>query len=324
MFIKIDWKIGFYKGKTMKQDKKIDYLIGLYKTERSHHIIFGELAAREKDKKLKKVLEGLASAEQKHAKMWAQIIEINDIRLPMGTSKFFIYTIMLIRKLFGLVLAVKTMEYFESQLDNKIFEIEKHKELKESERNIIREIIKDELKSEEPLKDQLVKYSTILKNIRDVIIGMNDGLVEVLAAVAGLGAALQTPLLTLIGGIIIALSGTLSMTGSAYLSTSYESHINAGKQKSASSSALYVGGAYVLGAIFPLIPFIFGIKGYLGIVAAIVLTAIVLSVVASLIAVISSISIKRNVLKTLTISIGSALITIALGAFARSVLHITI
>ncbi|MGC8669819.1 MAG: VIT1/CCC1 transporter family protein [Candidatus Micrarchaeia archaeon] len=307
------------------ENKKSIYLVSIYKTERMHHIIFGDLARREKRNDLKEILERLSATEDKHAHMWAEILEVDKVKIPMKTSKLFVYIILLVRKIFGLVIAIKTMESFETQLDRKIIEIERHAELNYKEKKIIRKIIKDELKNEAPLKNKIVTFDPILNNIRDIIIGMNDGLVEVLAAVSGLGAALQEPLLILVGGIIIALSGTLSMTGSAYLSTSYETNINSKhKGRNALSSAFFVGGAYIIGAIFPLIPFIFGANGYFGISIAILTTATVLIIVASLVAIISNISIKRNIAKTLVISIGSAFITIALGAFARSVLHITI
>jgi len=310
----------------LTKNKKRTYLIGLYKTERMHHIIFNDLARRETNKDLKKVLRLLSVTEKKHARMWAEILEVSNIKIPLRTSKFFIFMILLLRRLLGLVLAVKAMEVFETQLDRKIFEVERNAELSQKEKSIIGRIIKDELKNETPLKEKIIDYNPILKNIRDIIIGMNDGLVEVLAAVSGLGAALQMPLLILVGGLIIALSGTLSMAGSAYLSTSYDIKVNAASKthRNATMSAFYVGGAYVLGAVAPLLPFIFGLGGYYGIAIAIILTAIVLSIVASLIAIVSGVSIKSNIAKTLIISIGSAFITITLGAFARSILHITI
>ena len=313
-------------GNKHEKDRKNTYLVELYKIERMHHIIFSDLAKREKNKELKGILERLSATENKHAKMWAKILEISRIKVPRRTSKFFVFAILLLRHLLGLVLAVKAAERFETQLDKKIVEVERYGGLEPHEKEIIKEIIKDELKNEAPLKVKILAYNQVLNNIRDIIIGMNDGLVEVLAAVSGLGAALHTPVLILVGGIIIALSGTLSMTGSAFISTSYEINVNSksGKKRSAKSSAFYVGGAYVIGAIVPLIPFAFGAGGYYGIAISIMLTAAVLSIVASLVALVSGISIKSNILKTLFISIGSAFVTIALGAYARSVLHITI
>ena len=313
--------------KNREESRKKRYLVGLYKTERMHHLIFKDLAAKEKNKDLKYILERLSNTEEKHARMWARIIEIDGIKLPKRISKLFVFAILVLRDLIGLILAVKAMETFEDQLEKKFSEVEKHVELSGKEKQIVEMIIKDEMKNETPLKNKIIEYNSILRNIRDIMIGMNDGLVEVLAAIAGLGAALQTPTLILMGGIIIALSGTLSMSGSAYLSTSYETHIGKvqeKKKRGARSSAFYVGGAYVIGSIFPLLPFILGFGSYEGIALAILFTGIVLVLIATIIAVISNISVKRNVAKTLVISIGSAFVTMALGAYARSILHITI
>ena len=138
---------------------------------------------------------------------------------------------------------------------------------------------------------------------------------------------MQTPILVLIGGIIIAVSGTLSMAGGAYISTEYESNVDGIKRKSKArpaGSALYVGIPYFIGALVPLIPFILGYSGIFAIFSSIVLTAIVLIIIASLIALITDTSIKRKIGMTLAISLGAAAATIILGYAARSLLKISV
>ncbi|MEM0149798.1 MAG: hypothetical protein QXW10_02795, partial [Candidatus Micrarchaeaceae archaeon] len=67
----------------LTESKKRAYLVGLYKTERMHHIIFRDLARREPNKDLKKILGMLSVTEKKHASMWEEILEISDIRVPV-------------------------------------------------------------------------------------------------------------------------------------------------------------------------------------------------------------------------------------------------
>jgi VIT1/CCC1 family predicted Fe2+/Mn2+ transporter len=303
---------------------KDDYLFELYKMERMHHMIFSDLSKKEKNKELKLILENLSKTEEKHAQLWGKVIKIDKEPVPRHVSKLFVYAILFIRYFLGLILAVKFMEYFENQLEARLKKAERTEGLSKRERAIVRKIIADELEHEKPLKDKLLEYNSVLKNIRDIIFGMNDGLVEVLAAVSGLGAALQNPILTLLGGVIIAVSGTLSMSGGAYLSTTYEKHIRKGDSKDARLSAFYVGFAYIIGSIFPLLPFGLGFYGYYGILLAIISSSIALSVVAGIIAIISNVSIKKNIARTIIISIGSALITMLLGSYARAFLKISI
>ena len=88
-----------------------------------------------------------------------------------------------------------------------------------NEAKVIKRIESNVTVDEEKLERRIITdYSPGLNHIRDVIFGMYDGLVEVFAATAGLAIAIQNPTLVLFGGIIFAISGTLSMAGSSYLS----------------------------------------------------------------------------------------------------------
>jgi VIT1/CCC1 family predicted Fe2+/Mn2+ transporter len=153
--------------------------------------------------------------------------------------------------------------------------------------------------------------------------------VEILAAVSGIGAALQQPLLVIVAGSIVAISGTLSMAGGAYLSTDYENIVGLSSDKnyqtsSPSKSAGYVGIAYILGSLFPLLPFALGMSGVIGIGSAIVLTIVVLAITSTLIAIVSDTSILKRTFKTVLITLCITAITIALGFYARHYLHLSI
>ncbi len=310
----------------MKQySKKYFYLLKIYRGELLHHYIYAELSKSEKDKEIKDILEKLAKAEEKHADLWKKILHIEEIHLRKTKAKPMLFFIKLIRRVLGLTLLISIIERGERQLYNKMDYIISVGGFSKLEKGIISEIKKDEMKNEKPLEDKILYYNSVLDNIRDIIFGMNDGLVEVVAAVAGLGSALYYANYILLGGIIIALSGTMSMAGGAFLSTEYEKNINIKKDgKKPKSSAMYVGLAYIFGAMFPLLPFIFGISGYLGVAISLVITAIVLSIVASIISVISDKSIPKSIMKTLLISMGAAAVTIILGYYARVFLHIAI
>ena len=57
-----------------------------------------------------------------------------------------------------------------------------------------------------------------LEHIRDAVLGMSDGLVEILSVSAGLAGAYANPLYVALGGIIVGIGGALSMGLGAYIS----------------------------------------------------------------------------------------------------------
>ena len=70
-------------------------------------------------------------------------------------------------------------------------------------------------------------------------------------------------------------------------------------------------------------PYIFGIVGYFGILLSIIATAAALTVVSALISIVSNTGMKSRIVKSLLISLGIAMVTMAIGVFAHDVLHVT-
>ncbi|EQD42798.1 membrane protein containing DUF125, transmembrane [mine drainage metagenome] len=311
----------------MNNARRDAYLLGLYKEEVLHKRVYRKLADAEMDRSLKEVLEELSKVESYHAKMWAQLVDVKHAHVSNARLALTFFALRILRRIFGLSVAIKSIEHRETILYEKIGSARNLFRGNRKKSAIIDKIKADEIDREVPLQQRITEYSKVINNIRDITFGMNDGLVEVLAATVGLGAALQTPVLVAIGGFIVAVSGTLSMAGGAYIATQYERGVNS-KQKNMHSSplgsAFYVGLPYIFGAIFPLIPFFLGFGGITGIAYAMILTAIVLAIIAALIAVVTNKNVSKRVATTLAISMSAALITILLGAFVRYVFHISV
>ncbi len=302
-----------------------EYILArLYKEESMHAELYRRLSIREKNLELKEIFNKLYNFENNNKKLWETII-----KKRIGYSVFLVNILMalfiLVKYTLGNSMAIKMIEYREISFHKKLDKISL-KSLDKKRRSVLNKIEKNQRTKEEPFENSIIKRSNVIKNIRDVTFGMNDGLVEVLAATVGLGAALQNPILVLVGGLIIAVSGTLSMTGGAYISTDYEENVNIDKKRSKSTarvSAIYVGVFYFFGAIFPLLPFILGYSGFVAILLSIIFTTIVLSIVATIIAIITNVSITRKVGMTLGISLGAAFGTIILGYLARHFFNIS-
>ncbi len=304
-------------------------LIGLYKIERLHQSVYESLSGSERNKDIKAIMERLSRLEKKHADLWGEMLLLNHTRAPKGHSRFSKFLILLSKRVLGLAITIKIIEHVESDSYQQFIKVSKSIVLTKKEERIINEIRKSEETEESRLENNVANYGTFLKNVKDIMFGMNDGLVELLAVAVGFAAALRTPLLIFIAGFIVAISGTLSMAAGAYLSTDYEKSIKSkimqkSNQKSALESGFYVGIFYFIGSLFPLAPFAIGYSGYMGIVMSIVFTAIVLTFTSSMIAIASDKSIARAVSKTLLISLSVAAITILLGSYVRATFHITV
>jgi vacuolar iron transporter family protein len=304
--------------------EKSEYFEKLYNSEIFHHHVFDKLASIEKDAKVKSILEKLSKFEVEHSRIWKEIPGLRKRPSKDTTNPFLINAIGAVRRVIGLELTIKIMEYEEVALEAKLHQELNQFGLDSAEKRVFNKIKKSEERGENPLKDNILKYSAVLNNIRSIVLGMNDGLVEILGAVSGFAVALRQPLIVVVAGSIVAIAGTLSMAGGSYLSIEYEKSLYKKKNESSTAAALYTGIAYIIGSAFPLIPFIFGLTGYYAIALSVIVTAIVLTFASTLISVVSDTSISQRIIRTLLISLGIVAVSIALGIYARNVLHINI
>jgi VIT1/CCC1 family predicted Fe2+/Mn2+ transporter len=304
---------------------KIDYLTDLHNDEALHAQVYQYLSGVEKNAKAKETLLKLYRIETSHSSILQRVLQLNNYKARPRHNTLHLLFLKFLRIIFGITFAIKFMEYDKLLTHEKLGKAHEKFRFSQDEKRLLDVMEKGE-RVEDILANILVSGNPVLSNIRDVVFGMNDGLVEVLAATVGFGAALHLPMLVFIAGVLVALSGTLSMAGGAYLSTKYEKSIGSAANafRHPGKSAFYTGLFYFCGAVFPLIPFALGIGGFYGIALAILLTAIVLTFTSSMIAIFSNQSIPRRVAESLVISLGAASATIALGLYARFALHITI
>jgi VIT1/CCC1 family predicted Fe2+/Mn2+ transporter len=316
----------FSSRKIMGNRRKERLLLAMRDLELLHEQVFCRLSEMERNKELKQILAKLSSMEGVHASLWQKLVGSNTATRHARLMQFAVSVIAAMRKIIGVALTTKIMERVEYDTEDQLDSLIKKGIVTKKERAAISDIDRMDERDEAPLEKRIIMHGGVLNNIRDVTFGMNDGLVEVLAAVAGFGVALQAASLVLVAGFIVAVSGTLSMAAGAYLATNYEKNIHEKESQysSAGKSAYYVGLFYLIGALFPVAPFAFGIGGYHGIMLSILVTALVLIIVSTLIAIVSDVKISHSMTKTLIISLGAVAVTMLLGSYARSVLHINI
>ncbi len=304
-----------------------------YLLEMLHYKVYRMLAGMERDKNLSDMLIALAEKEKKHFTIWKNMLlkdGIEDAELGVWSSaQYFIFV--LVRRIFGLAFATGYLERDERKALDEYIELLEDNSFTKSEMSKIKEVIRDERSNENELTEQMSSKFTHSDYTRSIVFGFNDGVVEVLAAVVGFAVLATSNLIVIIGGIIIGLSGTLSMSGGAYLSAKSSDLVEEGfgvKEKHVHTSpkkeALYTGIYYFIGALIPILPFALGLSGIYGIAAAIALVIIGLIIASIVIAVISGSSIKKHAAEMVAISLAASFGTIMLGIILRIYFGISI
>ena len=188
-------------------------------SEKLSYELYSKLERIERNKQLKRKLKELKELDLKHIRVWTDIYNELNIPVKENVNKIELFLFVLLRRLFGSGLTLSVINSLENRKVSdlsKIFDV-----IPDKQREKVVNYLVEELYQERILKKESWE-SGVLSHIRDVVFGMNDGLVEVLAAVAGFTGAIHNNLLIALAGTIVGLSGTISMAVGAYLSSKSE------------------------------------------------------------------------------------------------------
>ncbi|VVB76768.1 VIT family protein [uncultured archaeon] len=305
----------------------------LLKGEILDNAVYSALADGESDPSLKRMLKGLAAEEAGHIRIWRSVLgkDGDDIGPSVATglrAKIMVFA----RRVMGVGFVTRALEV------NEISGIASYKRmLKAGGLTVkgsayVKGIIAEEEGHERALTAEVEKYKSRLGYLESTILGLNDGLVEILAVIAGLATVATSSMIIVIIGLIAGISGTLSMAGGVYLSAKSQNLVegagnakaDANEAPSPRTAALHCGAYYFLGALIAVLPFLLGLKGVEGTVSSVVLVSVALVAASALVGIISGTSIRRRSLEMLAISLGAAFVTIIFGTFARAYFGVSI
>jgi len=179
--------------------------------------VYAELAKAERNPRIKDILSRLSEIERKHIDVWSRLAERRGLTLrPAGVrEKWKAKAYRLLRGLMGLRITVRLLESDEQQAIVKYARLLERSDFTSEEKALLDDVLKDEIAHEYTLMSQEFR----VESVRDVIYGVSDGLIEVLAVVSGFSGAFTSSLIVAVAGMIVGLSGALSMAVGAYLST---------------------------------------------------------------------------------------------------------
>ncbi|USS41190.1 VIT1/CCC1 transporter family protein [Thermococcus aggregans] len=349
-----------------------------YEDEYKDFVLYGYLSRIERDLKLRDEFLRLSHIESNHAKFWYDFLTKRGKKpkkVKIGRLSFFFVKVL--RKLLGPGTVVSLLEMGENSAIQKYFNFLTKYKLSNEEKEKISRIILDELEHERFFYESKRRFH--VENIRDFVLGMNDGLVELLGAVTGLSAVyVHNPKIVGISGLIVGVAGALSMGIGAFISVRSQRQVKESvkqrmevlfrvsperakeelidrllesgmpedvarevAEKLSSNenamisllvqeenenelrSALYTGLAYLMGIIFPVLPYFIASSSLVALPFSILLAGTALAVVASVISILSGISIRKKVLEMTSTGLGAAFLSYLFGRLIESLFHIS-
>jgi vacuolar iron transporter family protein len=289
---------------TLSEDlrKKV---IRFQETEITEHHIYKRLAKRIKSEENAKILEQIAEDELRHYNEWKQYS-----RQEIQPNWFKVWWFYFISVLFGYTFGIKLMERGEEQAQKNYADVA----------SVIPDAIRiqhEEDVHEERLIGMLNEER--LEYAGSVVLGLNDALVELTGALAGLTLALQNTKLIALSGLITGIAAAMSMAASEYLSTRSE---DTGKHPV--RAAVYTGIAYI-GTVFLLIlPYLLFENYFFNLGWALVTAVIIIAVFNYYISVAKDEPFRERFLEMAGLSFGVAVFSFVIGYFIRIWLGIEI
>jgi VIT1/CCC1 family predicted Fe2+/Mn2+ transporter len=274
-------------------------------TEITEHHIYKRLAGRINSPENSKILAQIADDELRHYNGWKQYTK-QDIE----PRWFFVWFYYLVSMVFGFTFGVKLMEMGEEVAQGNYAAI--RKEIPEAEK-----YEHEEDAHEEQLINMLDEER--LQYAGSVVLGLNDALVELTGALAGLTLALQNEKLIALSGLITGIAASLSMAASEYLSTRSE---DTGKHPV--RAAIYTGIAYIITVALLVLPYLIIQNYILDLIIALTTAVIIIAVFNYYISVAKGESFRERFLEMAGLSLGVALFSFIVGYFIRQWLGIDV
>jgi VIT1/CCC1 family predicted Fe2+/Mn2+ transporter len=280
-------------------------------------------------------LDELITVETAHLAFWQKFFDLRLNELDFG-RRIKLSIMIFVCKLFGSTAVHLVLEAIEVHGVRKylaIWQEYQGRPLGEA----LRGVLMDEFKHEDVLVTALTERKINAEKIRNIFLGLNDGLVEILGAVSGFFGAFGSATMVLIAASTTAVAGALSMAAGAFLALNSEKEVKtteiakkvflgeesevAPMEESPLGSALVVGAAYITGAIVPVLPVLIGAKDAL---LSVITAGLMVILVSTILSFLSGMDIKRRIILNLAIITVAVSVSYGIGVLAKSVWGISV
>ncbi len=259
------------------------------------------LASHDKNRK---ILLDIAADEKRHYDYWKGFTGV-DVKPRRHTIRKFYW----IAKILGLTFGAKLMERGESQAQVVYNDIA-------GEVSGARQISEEEDQHEKQLLEMIHERS--LDHADSIVLGLNDALVELTGALAGLTLALQNTRLIAIAALITGVAASLSMAASEYLSKKTEGadHVI--------SSSVHTGIAYIITVALLVAPYFIFTNYYVALGATLIMAIFIILAFTYYIAIAKNLSFRKRFTEMAALSLSVAAISFGIGYLIRHFLGVDI
>ena len=289
----------------------------------------------EKDNNKKKIIESIRKEEEKHREFWKKMAEKNGENVKEKRYPLIVKIYAILYSLLGIDFIFSLSEAGERKAIEKYYYVYEHYPLSNKEKKELKSIILDELSHENKLI-HLHKDRGLIEHIRDIFLGMNDGLVEILSTLAGLVSLnpFKNTLLIGITGIIVGVSGTLSMALGNYISVKNQKEVKESRSMAARiikllggkgnkkveeitedpvKSAYITGLFYIVGTVLVVYPFFLFSSSYLALIISVLSATLAWFISGWVVALSSGLSPTKKSLEMILIGLSAATISYLFG-----------
>ncbi len=273
--------------------------------EITEYHIYGGLARTIRSPENSAILERIAADELRHSQYWGTLTgeEVKPNWLRVGFYR-------LIGRIFGFTFAIKLMERGEEGAQENYTRIA---QAVPEATTILQEEEQHEALLIGMLDEERLRYTG------SIILGLNDALVELTGALAGLTFALQNTQLIAMTGAITGIAAAFSMAASEYLSTKTEEG-----EREPVKAALYTGLAYIFTVLVLILPYLVLHNPYLSLGIALVATILIIGFFNYYISVARDLPFRQRFLEMAGLSLAVAAISFGVGVLLRTVFGVEV
>jgi len=280
-------------------------VLNFQQTEITEYHIYKRLAKRVNTPENTKIIEQIADDELRHYNGWKKYTN-QDVK----PRWFYVWFYYLISVAFGYTFGIKLMERGEEMAQKNYAGVSKA--IPEAE-----EFQHEEDVHEEQLIGMLDEER--LRYAGSIVLGLNDALVELTGALAGLTLALQNVKLIALSGLITGIAASMSMAASEYLSTRSEE-----TTKHPVRAAIYTGIAYIITVALLVLPYLLFENYILDLIITLSIAVVIIAVFNYYISVAKGESFRARFIEMAALSLSVATISFIIGYFIRQWLGIEV
>ncbi len=274
-------------------------LLTAQKNEITEYHVYHNIAKILKDPENRRIVEEIGDDEKRHYEIWK-----GYTGKAVKPNRFNIWLYTTISRLFGFTFGFKLMELGEEKAQVNYEKIAD--EIPEA-----REVIQDENTHENKLLDMLDEETLLYAG--SVVLGLNDALVELTGALAGLTLAFRDVKAIALSGLITGIAASLSMAASEYLSTSSEK-----TEKNPIRAAIYTGIAYILTVAVLILPYLLLDNKFIALGIALVSSVVIIALFNFYISVAKTEPFGKRFLEMAGISLGVAALSFLIGSLLNN------